>query len=106
MSEKIAVHWFRQDLRIKDNPSLEAASKCDSFIPIYILDDTNSGEFKMGSASRWWLYHSLNKLNESFLRLQQHTYIPNISLNLFIYTRIIIWEFPPSTHLSNIHSNA
>ena len=65
MSEKIAVHWFRQDLRIKDNPSLEAASKCDSFIPIYILDDTNSGEFKMGSASRWWLYHSLNKLNES-----------------------------------------
>ena len=65
MSEKIAVHWFRQDLRIKDNPSLEAASKFDSFIPIYILDDTNSGEFKMGSASRWWLYHSLNKLNES-----------------------------------------
>ena len=65
MSEKIAVHWFRQDLRIKDNPSLDAASKYDSFIPIYILDDTNSGEFKMGSASRWWLYHSLNKLNES-----------------------------------------
>ena len=54
MSEKIAIHWFRQDLRIKDNPSLEAASKCDSFIPIYILDDTNSGEFKMGPASRWW----------------------------------------------------
>ena len=65
MSEKIAVHWFRQDLRIKDNLSLEAASKCDSFIPIYILDDTNSRELKMGSASRWWLYHSLNKLNES-----------------------------------------
>ena len=65
MSKEIAIHWFRQDLRIKDNPSLEAASRCDSYIPIYILDDTNAGEFKMGSASRWWLHHSLNNLNES-----------------------------------------
>ena len=65
MSKEIAIHWFRQDLRIKDNPSLEAASRFDSYIPIYILDDTNAGEFKMGSASRWWLHHSLNNLNES-----------------------------------------
>ena len=65
MSKGIAIHWFRQDLRIKDNPSLEAASQYESIIPVYILDDVNSGEFAMGAASRWWLHKSLEKLNES-----------------------------------------
>ena len=58
MSKGIAIHWFRQDLRIKDNPSLEAASQYESIIPVYILDDVNSGEFAMGAASRWWLHKS------------------------------------------------
>ena len=57
MTEGTAIHWFRQDLRIKDNPSLESAAKYKSFIPIYILDDENAKEFAMGSASRWWLHH-------------------------------------------------
>ena len=65
MQNKKSIHWFRQDLRIKDNPSLDSASQFDSLLPIYILDDTNSEEFSMGAASRWWLYHSLRTLNES-----------------------------------------
>ena len=65
MTVKKCIHWFRQDLRINDNPSLNSASKFDTFLPIYILDDVNSGEFSMGEASRWWLHHSLKKLNES-----------------------------------------
>ena len=65
MSKGIAIHWFRQDLRITDNPSLETAAEFDAVLPIYILDDENSQEFKMGSASRWWLYNSLQSLNES-----------------------------------------
>ena len=65
MTEGTAIHWFRQDLRIKDNPSLESAAKYKSFIPIYILDDENAKEFAMGSASRWWLHHSLQALNKS-----------------------------------------
>ena len=65
MSKGIAIHWFRQDLRITDNPSLETAAEFDAVLPIYILDDGNSQEFKMGSASRWWLYNSLQSLNES-----------------------------------------
>ena len=32
-------------------------------MPVYILDDVNSGEWAMGGASRWWLYHSLRALN-------------------------------------------
>ena len=65
MTVKKSIHWFRQDLRINDNPSLNSASKFDTFLPIYILDDVNSGEFSMGAASRWWLHHSLTKLNEN-----------------------------------------
>ena len=65
MSKGIAIHWFRQDLRLTDNLSLEKAAEFDAVLPIYILDDENSQEFKMGSASRWWLHHSLQSLNES-----------------------------------------
>ena len=65
MTEKIAVHWFRQDLRLSDNPALAQAGKHKRILPIYILDDENAGEYAMGSASRWWLYRSLNALNKS-----------------------------------------
>ncbi len=34
-------------------------------LPVYILDDIHSGEWAMGGASRWWLHHSLQRLNES-----------------------------------------
>ncbi len=63
-----AVHsivWFRQDLRIADNPALTAAAVHGSVLPVYILDDINTGEWAMGGASRWWLHHSLHALNAS-----------------------------------------
>lgn len=65
MSKNAFIHWFRQDLRISDNPSLYEAAKQGVILPIYILDDKNSAEFALGSASRWWLHHSLEKLNDS-----------------------------------------
>lgn len=64
MSKKIAIHWFRQDLRLEDNPSLVEAASKGQLLPIYILDDKNAQEHKMGAASRLWLHHSLSKLNE------------------------------------------
>jgi len=64
MSEPNLV-WFRQDLRLEDNPALKAAANAGSVLPIYILDDENSGPWKMGAASRWWLHHSLHALNKS-----------------------------------------
>ena len=42
---KIAVHWFRRDLRIQDNPSLHYASENGSVMPIFILDTVNSGDY-------------------------------------------------------------
>ena len=65
MKKGTAIHWFRQDLRLSDNPALDSAAHYETLIPIYILDEVNSGEFKMGAASKWWLHQSLTKLNES-----------------------------------------
>ncbi len=65
MSDSLAIHWFRKDLRLSDNPSLTAASVHNRVLPIYILDDSNTGEYAMGAASGWWLHHSLVSLNTS-----------------------------------------
>jgi len=57
------VVWFRQDLRLADNPALHAAAlEGRPILPLYILDDQNAGEWKMGGASRWWLHQSLASL--------------------------------------------
>ena len=65
MNQPLSIVWFRQDLRTLDNPALTAACKADNVLPIYILDDANAGQYKMGGASRWWLHHSLKALNAS-----------------------------------------
>ena len=57
--------WFRHDLRLEDNPALFAAAASGTVLPIYILDDANAGDWKMGGASRWWLHHSLCRLNRA-----------------------------------------
>ncbi len=60
------IVWFRQDLRIADNPALDAAAREGRpILPIYILDDENAGEWKMGGASRWWLHQSLAELDRT-----------------------------------------
>ena len=65
MKNSKAIHWFRQDLRLTDNPALYEASSHKELLPIYILDDHNSGEFSMGSASRFWLHNSLKDLKQN-----------------------------------------
>ena len=51
--------WFRRNLRLSDNAALNAAveSGC-SVIPVYIEDSQDRG-----AASRWWLHHSLLRLD-------------------------------------------
>lgn len=59
------VVWFRQDLRLADNPALVHALEAGAVVPIYILDDDSAGHWSMGAASRWWLHHSLQRLNDA-----------------------------------------
>lgn len=54
------LFWFRQDLRLSDQPGLRAAAERGPVACLYILDDTLP--WPMGGASRWWLHHSLTSL--------------------------------------------
>jgi len=64
--------WFRQDLRVKDNPALISAADSGKVIPIYIHDEAIPQKAVQGAASKWWLHHALKELNsdlEGHLRL-------------------------------------
>jgi deoxyribodipyrimidine photo-lyase len=70
MADAPAIVWFRQDLRLRDNPALNAAIATGRpVLPVYILDDETPGRWKLGSASRWWLHHSLMSLDADLRRL-------------------------------------
>jgi len=60
---KKTIVWLRNDLRLRDNPSLRAAALEGDVIPVYILDGSVKDPH-MGKASRWWLHNSLKKLND------------------------------------------
>jgi len=61
--------WFRQDLRLADNPALAAAvARGALLIPFYVLDETTPARWAPGGASRWWLHHSLAALAEELER--------------------------------------
>jgi deoxyribodipyrimidine photo-lyase len=58
-----ALLWFRQDLRLADNPALWAASTAASHvIPVYIWSPEEEGNWAPGGASQWWLHESLQLL--------------------------------------------
>jgi deoxyribodipyrimidine photo-lyase len=63
------IVWFRQDLRLDDNPALLAA--CDSGRPVvslFIWSPEEEGRCAPGAASRWWLHHSVRSLDEGLRR--------------------------------------
>lgn len=63
-----ALVWFRQDLRLADNPALyHAATENEFIIPLYIFDETLA--WSMGRAQQWWLHHSLLSLQQQFNKL-------------------------------------
>jgi deoxyribodipyrimidine photo-lyase len=66
-----ALVLFRRDLRLVDNPALSAACATHTrVLPVYIHEPGQGGEWVAGSASRWWLHHSLAAL-ESRLRVNK-----------------------------------
>ncbi|MEQ7874871.1 deoxyribodipyrimidine photo-lyase [Sphingomonas sp. ASV193] len=68
-----ALHWFRRDLRLHDNPALTAAadaSRSDGgeVVGLFVLDDETPNyqgyDYRVGGAQRWWLHHSLEALSK------------------------------------------
>jgi len=52
--------WIRNDLRFSDNPALyHACKESDHVIALFIWSPEDEGNWASGSASRWWLHHSL-----------------------------------------------
>lgn len=66
MADPPSIVWLRDDLRVADNPALLAATeRGHPVVVLYLLDEESPGTRVLGSASRWWLHHSLVALSES-----------------------------------------
>jgi len=59
-----AIVWFRRDLRLQDNPALDAALRAHArVLCVYIHAPQEEAPWIPGAASRWWLHHSLRALD-------------------------------------------
>ena len=62
----IAIWWLRRDLRLADNPALQAAlDEGYAVLPVYVHAPQEETPWPPGAASRAWLYHSLAALGRS-----------------------------------------
>lgn len=60
-----AIVWFRRDLRLADNPALQAALEAGHVpIPVYVHAPGEESPWQPGGASSSWLHHSLQALAE------------------------------------------
>lgn len=67
---RTAIVWFRQDLRVRDNPALAAAAASGhAVMPLFVWAPEEEGEWAPGGASQWWLHHSLEALDRELRAL-------------------------------------
>jgi deoxyribodipyrimidine photo-lyase len=63
MNESTIV-WFQIDLRLADNPALNAAVKSGgAVVPVFIWSPEEEAPWPPGAASKWWLHQSLAALD-------------------------------------------
>ena len=63
---KIAINWFRRDLRVSDNVSLsEATRRAECVIPVFILEDALRTGPDVGAARLAFLLRSVESLREN-----------------------------------------
>jgi deoxyribodipyrimidine photo-lyase len=73
MSTAPSIVWLRDDLRVADNPALNAAvDRGGPVVVVYVLDEVSPGIRPLGGASRWWLHHGLEALGASLEQLGGH----------------------------------
>lgn len=59
-SSKPLLIWFRNDLRLSDNPALDWAIQTGKpIVAAFVLEDGFGGMRALGGASKWWLHKSL-----------------------------------------------
>jgi deoxyribodipyrimidine photo-lyase len=69
----VTLLWFRRDFRLHDNAALHAAlDSAGSVVPVYIHapeeERVDGSDWSPGAASRWWLHHSLEALEQALRR--------------------------------------
>ncbi|MFS8063204.1 MAG: cryptochrome/photolyase family protein [Luteimonas sp.] len=65
-----AIVWFRNDLRLADNPALQAALRAGlAPIPVYIHAPEEEGDWRPGAASNTWRARSLGALDADLRRI-------------------------------------
>lgn len=68
-----ALVWFRNDLRLADNPALTAAIEGGyTPIPVYIHAPDEAGDWRPGAASDAWRHRSLAALDAALRRRGSH----------------------------------
>jgi len=60
------IVWFRRDLRLADNPALDAACRAHASVScVYVHAPHEEAPWAPGAASDWWLHQSLVALDAS-----------------------------------------
>jgi len=58
------IHWFRRDLRVRDNTALASAARdADRVVPVFVLDDHYANDPNVGPARFRFLRESLEALS-------------------------------------------
>ncbi len=70
-----AICLFRHDLRVSDNPALQAACQSGREVLCLYTREENCGQRKAGGASDWWLHGSLSSFAKSLEGLNAHLWI-------------------------------
>ncbi|CAM5470696.1 deoxyribodipyrimidine photo-lyase [Mycolicibacterium aubagnense] len=69
-SERPVIVWFRDDIRLCDNPALTAAANCGHrIICVFVHDEESEGVRPLGGAARWWLHGALKELDDALRAL-------------------------------------
>ena len=60
------ILWFRQDLRLIDNPALVTAAQSGRpVLPVYLHVPAEEGRWPLGGAAKFWLHQALTCLSRS-----------------------------------------
>lgn len=70
MDNSVSILWFRKDLRLDDHPALDQALRAGKrVVPVFIWDPEYEQPWVPGTASRWWLNHSLQSLDRDLKQM-------------------------------------
>ena len=73
--EKIAIHWFRRDLRLTDNHALYKALESDTAVlPLFIFDKTILSELPKSDARVCFIHSNLQAINKKLKKLDSSIY--------------------------------